>query len=57
MGQVMKLVMARVGGSADGKIVRLGDLGSIYANVSSVGEESEEAVTSNSIRKAYVVVP
>lgn len=39
---------------ADGKIVRLGDLGSFYSNISSVGEESEEAVTSNSIRKAYV---
>lgn len=39
---------------ADGKIVRLGDLGSFYANISSIGEDSEEAVTSNSIKKAYV---
>ena len=39
---------------ADGKIVRLGDLGSFYANISTVGEASEEAVTSKSIRKAYV---
>ena len=39
---------------ADGKIVRLGDLGSFYANISSTGEESEAAVTSKSIKKAYV---
>jgi len=39
---------------ADGKIVRLGDLGSFDANISSVGEASEEDVTSNSIKKAYV---
>ncbi len=39
---------------ADGKIVNLGDLGSFYANISSVGEETGEAVTSNSIKKATV---
>ena len=39
---------------ADGKIVRLVDLGSFYANVSSVGEASEEAVTSKSIKKVYI---
>lgn len=39
---------------ADGKIVKLGDLGSFYATINSVGEESEEAVTGNSIRKANV---
>lgn len=39
----------------DGKIVRLGELGSIRVSFSSEGEESEEQVSSSSIKGARTV--
>ncbi len=39
---------------ADGKIVKLGELGSFYTTISSAGEDAPEDVTSNSIKKANV---
>jgi len=39
---------------ADGKIVRLGDLGSLRVTVSSEGSDDEKKVTANNIRSASV---
>ena len=39
---------------ADGKIVQLGELGSFYVNISSVGQDAEENVTSHTIKRANV---
>ena len=39
----------------DGKIVRIGELGSIRVSFSSVGEESEEKVSSSSIKCAKAI--
>lgn len=40
---------------ADGNIVRLGDLGSFRASVSSKGEDTEKKCTANSVKKARVI--
>jgi predicted histone-like DNA-binding protein len=37
---------------AEGKIVRLGELGSLRISISSNGEETEDAVSANSIRSS-----
>lgn len=39
---------------AQGRIVRLEKLGSLYTSISSTGEESEDKVSANSIRKVGV---
>ena len=39
----------------DGKIVRLGDLGSMRVSFSSVGEDSEEKVSAHSIKGARTI--
>jgi len=39
----------------DGEIVRLGDLGSLKINISSIGEDEADKVTVNSIKKARTV--
>ena len=49
MVEVMKIEMA------DGKIVRLGELGSLRVNISSEGVENEEDVKAGIIRSAKVV--
>lgn len=49
MVEVMKLEMA------DGKIVRLGELGSLRVNISSEGVENEEDVKAGIIRNAKVI--
>jgi predicted histone-like DNA-binding protein len=49
------LVDVAINGLADGKIIRLGDLGSVRVTLSSDGVEKEEDVKATIIRKAGVI--
>jgi predicted histone-like DNA-binding protein len=49
------MVEEAVLGLADGRIVRLGDLGSIRITVSSEGKDAAEEVTAHSVKKAGVI--
>jgi predicted histone-like DNA-binding protein len=49
------MVEEAVLGLSDGRIIRLGDLGSIRITLSSKGEDSTEKVTALSVKKAGVI--
>jgi predicted histone-like DNA-binding protein len=44
-----------VRGLEDGKIIRLGDLGSLRVTLSSEGKETPEEITSSSVKKVSVI--
>jgi predicted histone-like DNA-binding protein len=44
-----------VSGLEDGKIIRLGDLGSLRVTLSSEGKDTPEEVTSSAVKKASVI--
>ena len=49
------MVEEAVNGLADGRIIRLGDLGSLRITLSSEGKETAEEVTATSVKKAGVI--
>ena len=49
------MVEEAVVGLSDGRIIRLGDLGSIRITLSSEGKNTPEEVTANSVKKAGVI--
>lgn len=49
------MVEEAVSGLSDGRIIRLGDLGSIRITLSSEGKNTPEEVTANSVKKAGVI--
>jgi hypothetical protein len=44
-----------VGGLADGRIIRLGDLGSLRVTLNSEGKDTVEEVTAATVKKASVI--
>jgi predicted histone-like DNA-binding protein len=49
------MVEEAVGGLSEGRIIRLGDLGSLRITLSSEGKDTAEAVTATSVKKAGVI--
>ncbi len=49
------MVEEAVSGLSDGRIIRLGDLGSLRITLSSEGKDTAEEVTANSVKKAGVI--
>jgi predicted histone-like DNA-binding protein len=49
------MVEEAVGGLSDGRIIRLGDLGSFRITLSSEGKNTAEEVTGNSVKKTGVI--
>ncbi len=49
------MVEEAVAGLSDGRIIRLGDLGSLRITLSSEGKDTPEEVTAQSVKKAGVI--
>jgi predicted histone-like DNA-binding protein len=49
------MVEEAVGGLEDGRIIRLGDLGSLRISLSSEGKDTAEEVTPSTVKKASVI--
>jgi len=49
------MVEETVNGLSDGRIIRLGDLGSLRITLSSEGKDTAEEVTASSVKKAGVI--
>ncbi|MDR1730001.1 MAG: hypothetical protein LBR52_05000 [Prevotellaceae bacterium] len=49
------MVEEAVAGLSDGRIIRLGDLGSLRITLSSEGKDTEEEVSAKSVKKAGVI--
>jgi predicted histone-like DNA-binding protein len=49
------LVEEAVNGLSDGRIIRLGDLGSLRITLKSEGKDTAEQVTANAVKKAGVI--
>jgi predicted histone-like DNA-binding protein len=49
------MVEEAVGGLSDGRIIRLGDLGSLRITLSSEGKDTAEEVTAAAVKKAGVI--
>ncbi|MDR1120990.1 MAG: DNA-binding protein, partial [Dysgonamonadaceae bacterium] len=49
------MVEEAVGGLSDGRIIRLGDLGSLRITLSSEGKNTAEEVTASAVKKAGVI--
>jgi predicted histone-like DNA-binding protein len=49
------MVEESVSGLSDGRIIRLGDLGSLRITLNSEGKNTAEEITANSVKKAGVI--